>query len=66
MRICRKRWGLMQKLVKIGIMAAGFTALAVTIAFSFFAPGLAIVSGVVTALMVVCLLYTSPSPRDRG
>ena len=53
MRICRKRWGLMQKLVKIGIMAAGFTALAVTIAFSFFAPGLAIVSGVVTALMVV-------------
>lgn len=53
MGICRRLWGLMRKAIKIGMVVAGFFALAVTIAFSFFAPGLAIMSGVLTVALAV-------------
>ena len=43
----------MRKVVKIGMVVAGFFALAVTIAFSFFAPGLAIISGVLTVALAL-------------
>jgi len=57
----------MQKLVKIGMMVAGVAALAVTIAFSFFAPGLAIVSGIVSAIMAVLWAdYQRRSVWEKG
>ena len=43
----------MRKAIKIGVAVAGFFAFAMTIAFSFFAPGLAIISGILTVALVV-------------